>query len=257
MVANHPKHQTAAAFTLRELVVVVAVGALLLGMLGSAMHQAASRRVKQTQCAANLRQFAQATHLYAVENRDALPTITSASAWAWNLPGPVADGFLRYGMERRDFYCPGTAPRFNDQLNYLNSGFNSLWNFSGGSFRIIGYATTFSGSDIILTNQNRTILPEPPRLNAFTYLPIPKDSERPLLADATISVNPAGTAANPTPAGSFTTVAGGFGVPHISPHLNGNLPAGGNLAFKDGHVAWRKFAEMSQRAVPNSRGFWW
>jgi type II secretory pathway pseudopilin PulG len=258
MVSNHSKQHSAAAFTLRELVVVVAVGALLLGVLTSALQQSASRRVKQMQCAANLRQFAQAVQLYASENREALPS-GSAGSWAWDLPGATADGFQRYGMERRSFYCPGTAPRFNDQLNYLNPGFGSLWGWGGalgGNFRIIGYVTTLSGTVIGLTNQNRTILPEPPRLNATVFLPIPKSSERVLLADATISENTTGTAANPAPAGSFANVAGGFSVPHISPHLKGTLPAGGNLAYKDGHVAWRPFSEMSQRAT-SGRGFWW
>lgn len=259
MVANHSKHYSAAAFTLRELIVVIAMGTLLLGVLISAMHQSTSRRVKQMQCAANLRQFAQAVQLYASENREALPS-GSAGLWAWDLPSATADSLLRYGMERRDFYCPGTAPRFNDQLNYLNPGFSSLWNF-GYNFRIIGYLTTFPGTAIGLTNQNRTILPEPPKLNALTDLPIPKNSERVLLADATISENAAGTPSAPIAAGSFTSVVGGLSVngrtiPHLSPHLKGNLPAGGTLAYKDGHVAWRPFSEMSQRAT-SGRGFWW
>lgn len=245
------------AFTLRELVVVIAVLSLLGGTLIASMHRAATWRIKKAQCAANLRQFAQAVQLYATENRDALPTITTGIIWAWDIPPQIADSFLQYGMERRTFYCPGTAPRFNDQLNFLNPGVNSLWNFAGSNFRVIGYATTISGSTIGLTNQNRTILPEQPRINSFTFAPTPPNQERVLLADATISESMAGTAANPTPAGSFTTVAGGFAVPHISPHLNGNLPAGGNLAFKDGHVSWRKFLDMSQRATGTGRGFWW
>lgn len=244
---------TLLGFTLVELAVIIAV----LGVLGFLLVAVAfkhSNQLKRAQCAANLRQFAQAMQIYASENRDALPS-GSAGSWAWDLPGPAADTFLHYGMERRMFYCPGTSPRFNDQLNYLNPGM-SLWNFAGGTFRVIGYVTTLPGTVIGLTNQNRTILPEPPRVTSTTYLPMMANHERALLADATISENPAGTAANPTPAGSFTTVPGGFGVPHISPHLNGNLPAGGNLAFKDGHVAWRKFSEMSQRAT-SGRGFWW
>jgi type II secretory pathway pseudopilin PulG len=248
--AKYQHSRTYCAFTSLELLVVVVV----LGLLGCFWASNAfrnSRTVARAQCAANLRQFAMAVQLYAVENLNALPA-ASGGAWAWDIPSPIADGFLRYGMERRDFYCPGTSPRFNDQLNYLNPGANSLWNFAGNSFRIIGYVTTLSGTAIGLTNRNRSVLPEPPT----TFLPIPPNHERVLLADATISENLAGTAANPAPAGSFVTVSGGFAVPHISPHLNGLLPAGGNLAFKDGHVAWRRFSEMNQRAI-SGRGFWW
>jgi type II secretory pathway pseudopilin PulG len=258
---NRPAHHPATrAFTLRELVVVIAVLSMLGGTVLTTLHQRASQQIKKTRCAANLRQFTVSTQLYATENRDALPAITTGVVWAWDLPTQFTDSFQRYGMERRSFYCPGTSPRFNDQLNYLNPGFNSLWGF-GGTFRVLGYVTTFSGTAIGLTNQNRTILPEPPKATSTTYLPTTANHERVLLADATISENLTGTAANPTPAGSFTIIAGGFavngvGIPHLSPHLKGNLPAGGNLAFKDGHVAWQKFAEMSQRAT-QGRGFWW
>jgi len=84
-----------------------------------------------------------------------------------------------------------------------------------------------------------------------------------LIADATISENLAGSAANPGPAGSFVSVSGGFEypagtkLPHLSPHLSKSLPVGGNIAFKDGHVEWRKFRYMQQRASGSSRGFWW
>lgn len=263
---------TAAAFTLRELIVVLIVFALLAGPLIAATHRAASRRIKQAQCAANLQQFAAATHLYATENRDRLPEITIGT-WAWDMPVFTTSTLLQHGMTKRTFYCPGTAPRFNDSYNFLNSYPNSLWTWAEtgpiNGFRIIGYLSAFTGPavnpsafSLILSNQNKTILPEPPRVNATGYLPIPGNHERVLLADATISEYRAGTPAAPGPAGSFTSVAGGFSpggttLPHLSPHLKGNLPAGGNLAYKDGHVAWRKFAEMQQRASGSSRGFWW
>jgi len=263
MVGFHSnKGAATAAFTLRELVVVMAVLSLLGGTLIASMHRAALWRIKKAQCAANLRQFAQATQLYATDNQDRLPEITSGS-WAWDFPGYTADAFLGFGMGKRTFYCPGTTPRFNDTYNFLNSAPNSLWNYWGNSssgFRVIGYVAAFNGGTLSLTNQNRTILPEPPKLNSVTYLSTPPNHERVLLTDATISENQGGTAANPAPAGSFVNVPGGFlngSIPHISPHLNGNLPAGGNLAFKDGHVDWHQFSKMSQRATGSSRGFWW
>ncbi|MGC3960561.1 MAG: type II secretion system protein [Verrucomicrobiota bacterium] len=247
------------AFTLRELVVVIAVLSVLGGTLLAALQQRASWQIKKTQCAANLRQFALATQLYATENCDKLPEI-STGAWAWDFPGYAADAFLQFGMDKRTFYCPGTAPRFNDNYNFLNSEPNSLWNFWGPELHIIGYSVAFNASPLALSNRNTTILPEPIKINANIF-PAPPNHERVLLSDATISSSLSGTAANPAPAGSFTSVTGGFSVngthiPHLSPHLKGNLPAGGNLAFKDGHVAWRKFAQMQQRAERNW-GFWW
>lgn len=255
MNRNRSTNDTAtSAFTLRELVVVIAVLSVLGMTLLTALHQRASWQIKKAQCAANLRQFAVATSLYANENRDRLPEMTGV-AWAWDLPNSAADSFLAHGMEKRTFYCPGMSPRYNDNWNYLNPAPSSLWNFSS-TFRITGYAIAFTTSSLILSNQNTTILPESPRVNTSTYLPTLPNSERVLLADATISQNAAGTPAAPAPAGSFVFVPGGFALPHFSPHLNGTLPAGGNLAFKDGHVAWRKFANMSQRAS-SGPGFWW
>lgn len=256
-------HTTAAAFTLRELVVALAMLSLLGGMFLTALNQRASWQIKKVQCAANLRQFAQATSLYATENRDKLPVSNLANNWAWDVPAEMTDSLLRYGMNKRAFYCPGTAPRFNDNYNFLIPGpGQSLWNYFGlyGPMRIIGYSTTFSGSGIILSNQNTTILPENPRATPFIVYPAPPNSERVLLADATISYNRAGSPSNPAPAGSFTYVLGGFPIPHLSPHLKSELPAGGNLAFKDGHVGWRKFMDMSQRAsgfASPAPGFWW
>ena len=255
----------APGFTLTELAVVIAV-LTVLGCLWTAVTLRNSRVVKRAQCAANLRQFALVTHIYASENRDKLPEMSSA-AWAWDVPANVAAAMEDRGLKRKEFYCPGTAPRFNDNYNFLNPTPNSLWNYFGSSSRIIGYLLAFTGPasnpgsfTVSLTNQNTTINSERIRLTTTTYLNVvPPNSERVLLADAAISENPVGTPANPTSAGSFVNVPGGFmagNLPHLSPHLKGTLPAAGNVAFKDGHVKWRPFAEMSQRAS-SGRGFWW
>jgi type II secretory pathway pseudopilin PulG len=250
-------NDTVRAFTLTELTVILAVVVVLAG-LGVATAMKNSGPTKRAQCVGNLRQFAMVTHIYCNDSSGRLPEM-GTGAWVWDLPAAAADSLLARGMEKKMFYCPGTSPRFDDKLNYLNPAPNSLWNFTT-SFRVIGYTAAFGGSfALTLSNQNTTIFPEQTKLNASTYLPAPPAHERPLLTDATISENLAGTAANPAPAGSFVNVPGGFmsgSLPHLSPHLNGTLPAGGNLAFKDGHVAWRKFTEMSQRAS-SGRGFWW
>ena len=40
------------------------------------------------------------------------------------------------------------------------------------------------------------------------------------------------------------------------PHMNGKLPAGGNILFVDGHVGWRKFEKMSVRTTGEPT-FWY
>jgi type II secretory pathway pseudopilin PulG len=238
------------AFTLVELVVIIGIVALLAMIQVSAMA-GAKGRTKVAMCASNARQLTFATHMDAGENNDKLPVLTGPAVWAWDLQWDVANRLLSYNLEKRNFYCPGTTPRFTDADNYQNAAPSSLWNFSPGSFHIVGYSFAFSGpsSRLTLANQNTTILAEPVR--GTPVLPAPPNSERVLVADATLSIGP-----TPVPASNFTDIAGGFVKPHTSPHLRGSLPDGGNLGFKDGHVAWRKFGDMSVR-TSSAPFFWW
>jgi hypothetical protein len=74
-------------------------------------------------------------------------------------------------------------------------------------------------------------------------------------ATSTISTPANGVYAN---RGSYNyiDVPGGVYKNHLNPHLSGKLPKGGNVGFKDGHVTWRKFDKMDQRAT-GGKSFWW
>jgi hypothetical protein len=51
---------------------------------------------------------------------------------------------------------------------------------------------------------------------------------------------------------------GGFYLAHTSSNLNGQIPAGHNLGFKDGHVEWRPFdSTIVPRTGSNTPYFWW
>jgi type II secretory pathway pseudopilin PulG len=268
----HKKSQRASGegFTLLELLVVLGAVAVLITLQLPALAGGKN----QTQigiCASHVRQLALACQIYANDNTDRLPVMSGNARWPWDLPVPIANALLNSGTGVTTFYCPGTAPRFTDLQNWSGPGIgpnSTLWNFGVTAtpprttdFHIAGYAFTFSGTpDMDPTNQNTTIQPEriTNRLSGTSYI-VPA-SQRVLVADATISV----AAALPgyaNPGNNYVSVPGGFdqnGVvyPHVSPHLKGAVPVGGNLGFKDGHVEWRKFELMTPR-TDSGAVFWW
>ena len=262
-------------FTLAELLVVLVVVALLFSLRLAAMPGAQDRS-KVAQCAANLRQVTLAVQIYGGENNDQLPVIGSGSGWPWDLPWNVGNTLLSYGLQKRNFFCPGTAPRFSDLSNFADPTLDAygapknLWDFGKNRstpFHESGYAFAFSGpySQLLPSAQNTTLQPEktPNPTNAFLPSVYTGVSDRALAADATIC-NPAAVASVPLSARyastlNYTSVGGGAGqfyLPITSPHLYGRFPAGGNVGFKDGHVVWRKFDDMRQQAASGA-SYWW
>lgn len=242
-------------FTLVELLVVIGVIAVLIVVQLPALAGAKSQS-KIAICASHVRQIALACQIYANENNNRLPVPAGGGNWAWDVSGTTISALLNSGAQTNTFYCPGTAPRFTDTQNWAGPG-ATLWIFSGGSFRVIGYALALSGaSGMNPTNENSSILPEAignfPLAGMTTTYGV---SDRVLVADATISLGSA-VPGYAHPENNYTDIAGGFPIHHVSPHLKGNVPAGGNLGFKDGHVEWRDFEFMTPRTTGGTY-FWW
>ncbi len=239
------------AFTLIELLVVIAIIAILAAMLLPALAKSKERAIR-AQCLNNTRQIAVALNGYAIDNADKLPAWQNIGNWCWDLPWNVGTSMNQSGTEPKVVYCPGTAPRFTaaDDL--------ALWDFATNEFHVLGYAMTFPGTaSLMVTNENFSISPRP-----ITYAGVameaPSPSERVLLADATISQpgqsDPAREATY-----NYTDIVGGYTKHHITAHLQGNMPAGGNLAMLDGHTEWREFKKMIGRVQSGSGSpvFWW
>lgn len=240
------------AFTLIELLVVIAIIAILAGMLLPALAKAKSKGI-QVKCASNLRQLGIAIRMYADENRDNFPDCTGA-VWPWDLPAKAANAFVLNGGTRNILYCP----------SFWKQNDNELWSFStgqqaevatdtAGGYRVIGYAVAFKGAGRIRpTNITESFNPKSWRMRDGTDLN-PGAAERVIVADGTIS-----NGANETDRAKnvYIGIRGGWSKAHQTAHLNGKLPAGGNLLFLDGHAEWRKFNKMMLR-TDGDPSFWW
>src|SRR5262249_54211754 len=102
-------------------------------------------------CMNNIHQIGIGIHLYAVENRDAVPCFASGGRWSWDLKKLTANSVLSGNPEtntppagrRKILYCPGVTADVkadNDQLwnrgenviiGYTWLGFRTDWNPDG------------------------------------------------------------------------------------------------------------------------------
>jgi prepilin-type N-terminal cleavage/methylation domain-containing protein/prepilin-type processing-associated H-X9-DG protein len=252
---NHPKpfHQllarpTRGAFTLIELLVVIAIIAILAAMLLPALSQA-KERAKRVKCTSNMRQVGIATFMYGNENRDQVPQHDAQGNWLWDLPAPTLQALTQSGAKRQILYCAGYSIAVTDLDNwwyYRSSPRGQPNGWTGGviSYAWLGRRSGTAGDD--MNNQLRATGGKEMRSKLTSTNVV----ESELMADVVIS----------TTGNDFMNVPSTSGIIqlHRSGHmaLGKNVPAGSQILFLDGHVAWRPYKKMQTRYITGSIKFW-
>jgi len=183
-------------------------------------------QAKTIQCRNNLRQIGTAMMLYAASNDGRLPaTRRPAGTWMWDMSVDVSKQLINNGAVKQIFFCPFELDRQEFD------GYAGLWTYSP-DYRVTGYFYMYKRP---VSSLPALVLPKFYKARMTDSVSNNEDNE--LASDVTLSVG-----------SNFTSIMGGYNLPHGTSHLDSNNnPIGGNVLFMDGHCEWRPFNDMKIR----------
>jgi prepilin-type N-terminal cleavage/methylation domain-containing protein/prepilin-type processing-associated H-X9-DG protein len=265
-------------FTLVELLVVIAVIALLMSILMPVLKMARDQAIRIV-CGNHVKNLMLSLTMYADKNSYKIPQ--GGGNWPWDVSWDVTYEMLKYmGTDVFSIDVPAGSPSKYLPIEFSTNFYcpantqqrrwrDAYWEYTK-TYRVLGYAFLWKAP---WNNSGATPIIGfgPDGLQADPYkkwvdrTDISKASDTELIVDATLSkqVN------DPRyPKGNFGTIAtgsnpGGGATANCSNHLISDAKAsGGNIGFADNHVEWRPFSEMKHRFTTTSSGdnvpiFWW